>query len=299
MLQVFLQVLEDYHPPKNEDLRSHLDSNVLKPSFTYWTIHCRPHSVSMGNAFTFFKTAVASLDRDISWEQAKELLVESIEQFMQERLDYADQAIAHHALSKIEQGDVLLTFGNSQVISVLLETAKEQEKDFFVWVVDSRPLWEGKELLTKLQKAGISCGYINLNALTYVMSKVTKVFLGASALMSNGSIFGRVGTACVALLAQDHKIPVLVCCETYKISNRVQLESITYNEVGDPNSLTSSDHKKLDDWEETPNLKLLNLLYDVTPSEFVSGIVTEVGIIPPSSVAVLLREMNPQDSAFS
>jgi translation initiation factor eIF-2B subunit delta len=37
----------------------------------------------------------------------------------------------------------------------------------------------------------------------------------------------------------------------------------------------------------------------VTPSEFVSGIVTEVGIIPPSSVAVLLREMNPQDSAFS
>jgi translation initiation factor eIF-2B subunit delta len=299
MLQVFLQVLEDYHPPTTEDFRSHFDSNVLKPSFTYWTIHCRPHSVSMGNAFTFCKTAVASLDRDISWEQAKELLVESIEQFMQERLDYADQAIAHHALSKIEQGDVLLTFGNSQVISVLLETAKEQEKDCFVWVVDSRPLWEGKELLTKLEKAGISCGYINLNALTYVMSKVTKVFLGASALMSNGSIFGRVGTACVALLAQDHKIPVLVCCETYKISNRVQLESITYNEVGDPNSLTSSNHTKLDDWKETPNLKLLNLLYDVTPSEFVSGIVTEVGIIPPSSVAVLLREMNPQDSAFS
>jgi translation initiation factor eIF-2B subunit delta len=188
---------------------------------------------------------------------------------------------------------------NSQVISVLLETAKEQEKDFFAWVVDSQPLWEGKDLLTKLQKVGISCGYINLNALTYVMSKVTKVFLGASAVMSNGAIFGRVGTACVALLAQDHKIPVLVCCETYKISNRVQLESITYNEVGDPNSLTSSNRKRLDDWKETPNLKMLNLLYDVTPSEFVSGIVTEVGIIPPSSVAVLLREMNPQDSAFS
>lgn len=37
-------------------------------------------------------------------------------------------------------------------------------------------------------------------------------------------------------------------------------------------------------------------MYDVTPSDFVSGIVTELGILPPTSVAVLLREMSPQDN---
>jgi translation initiation factor 2B subunit (eIF-2B alpha/beta/delta family) len=36
------------------------------------------------------------------------------------------------------------------------------------------------------------------------------------------------------LLAKDNRIPVLVCCETYKLSNKVRLESITQNELGNP-----------------------------------------------------------------
>jgi translation initiation factor eIF-2B subunit delta len=304
MLQVFVQVLQDYFPPTKDikDYRTHFDHFVLKPSFTYWTTRCRPHSVSMGNAFTFVKTAVASLGRELPLEDAKEILQDTMERYMIERMDYADQAIAQHAMKKIEDGDVILTFGKSEAISVLLTTAKERNANFYVWVVDARPLWEGKELLETLREADIPCGYIQLNALTYVLHKVTKVFLGASALMSNGSIYGRVGTACVALLAKDKHIPVLVCCESYKISNKVQLESITQNELGNPDALlihNDKDECVLADWKETPNLKLLNLLYDVTPPEFVSGIVTEVGIIPPSSVAVLLREMNPQDSAYA
>ena len=366
MLETFSRVLQDYVPPPGTtDYRTHLDQFVLKPSFTYWTTQCRPHSVSMGNAFTFLKTAVSSLDRDLPYDDgtmgdqggdgsnngdnndaggendnngddfscAKQLLLESIHQFMQERLDYADRAIAQHALSKISTHDVLLTFGYSEVIHVLLETAanelrlpggasnkenkanssKPKKSPFFVWVVDTAPLWEGRRMVQELQRMKIACGYCTLNALSFVMDQkqVTKVFLGASALMTNGSVFGRAGTAGVALMAQDAHIPVLVCCETYKISNRVpQLESITYNELGNPESLVlasssaspeegDASSSTLANWKQVPNLKLLNLLYDVTPSDFVSGVVTEVGIIPPSSVAVLLREMNPQDTAFS
>lgn len=299
MLQTFSSVLDDYHPPDDatRDYRSHLDQFVLKPSFTFWTTRCRPHSVSMGNAFTFLKTAVASLSRDLPLAEGKEMLQETIERYLVERLDYAGRAIAQHAMAKIENGDVILTFGNSQTISVLLTTAKQNGINFYVWVVDSRPLWEGKQMLQILREADIPCGYIQLNALTYVMQQVTKVFLGASALMSNGSIYGRIGSAGVALLAKDKHIPVLICCESYKISNKVQLESITQNEVGNPDALVHGDNA-LQQWKELPNLKLLNLRYDVTPPEFVSGIVTEVGIIPPTSIAVLLREMNPQDAAY-
>jgi translation initiation factor eIF-2B subunit delta len=128
---------------------------------------------------------------------------------------------------------------------------------------------------------------------------VTKVFLGASALMSDGSVLSRVGTATVAMMARSHNVPVLVCCETFKISNRVQLESITGNELGDPDDLMPPS-MSLEKWKSSrgEHLRLLNLLYDLTPNEFVSGIVTEMGILPPTSVAVLLREMNPQDSGF-
>jgi translation initiation factor eIF-2B subunit delta len=298
MMLCFLQVLQDYQLPTEEsaavtiDFRTHFDHQVLKPSFQFWTVQCRPHSVSMGNAFTFLKTAVASLERDLPLDEAKEVLRETMKQYLLERLEYADRAIAQHAMNKLQNGDVILTFGYSEVIKVLLTTAQQNGIDFYVWITDSRPLSEGKELLKTLQNAGIKCGYLELSALTYVLQQVSKVFLGASALMSNGSIYGRIGTAAVAMLAKDRHVPVLVCCESYKISNKVQVESITQNELGDPKAI-------LPLGKTNAKFKVLNLMYDVTPSEFVSGIVTELGIIPPTSVAVLLSEMNPQDASYT
>jgi translation initiation factor eIF-2B subunit delta len=220
--------------------------------------------------------------------------------FIHERIEFADVAICKYASSKIMEGDVILTYAKNDLIQMLLTNAVGGEtKNYRVILVDSRPLLEGKNMLQELMDAGIECTYILLNSLSYVMKEVTKVFLGASALMSDGSILSRVGTASVAMMARSHNVPVLVCCETYKISNRVQLESITGNELGDPNSLLHPS-KTLEKWKEKNggNLRLLNLLYDLTPNEFVSGIVTEMGILPPTSVAVLLREMNPQDNGF-
>ena len=46
---------------------------------------------------------------------------------------------------------------------------------------------------------------------------------------------------------------------------------------------------KLEDWKEVEQLKLLNLVYDVTPPEFVDMIITDVGMIPCTSVPVILR----------
>lgn len=43
-------------------------------------------------------------------------------------------------------------------------------------------------------------------------------------------------------------------------------------------------------WSEAPRLRLLNLKYDVMPAEYVTMIVTELGMVPPTSVPVILRE---------
>lgn len=64
------------------------------------------------------------------------------------------------------------------------------------------------------------------------MSKVSKVLLGAHALLANGYVMSRTGTAQVALIANAYKKPVLVCCETYKFCERVQTDSFVYNEIG-------------------------------------------------------------------
>jgi translation initiation factor 2B subunit (eIF-2B alpha/beta/delta family) len=43
-------------------------------------------------------------------------------------------------------------------------------------------------------------------------------------------------------------------------------------------------------WRNSPRLGLLNLKYDAMPAEYVTMVVTEFGMIPPSSVPVILRE---------
>jgi len=315
MLQAFALLLQTYTPPEtSRDFRHDLDHSLLKPAFQYWTTQCRPHSVSMGNAFSFLKLAVANLSRDLAWNAARDHLLESIEAYVTERIEFAGKAISRHAGSKIApNGDVVLVYGKSEVINrLLLDAALVDKKTFRVIVVDSRPMLEGRDTLEILSRAGIPCTYVLLNALSYLMRDVTKVFLGGAALMSNGSVLSRIGTACVALLANSNRIPLLVACETYKICSRVQLESITSNELGDAEEVACTDCARtapsnrwretpveeekdiLSDWKDQPNLKLLNLMYDLTPPDYVTGIVTEVGILPPSSVAVLLREMSPE-----
>jgi translation initiation factor eIF-2B subunit delta len=128
------------------------------------------------------------------------------------------------------------------------------------------------------------------------MASVTKVILGAHAMMSNGVLYSRIGTSQVAMEAKDLDVPVIVLCESVKCTERVALDSIVFNEVADPDELllpgAGTPQGLLTGWRETKNLQLLNLMHDATPAEYLSMIVTELGIVPPSSVPVLQRLAN-------
>ena len=63
--------------------------------------------------------------------------------------------------------------------------------------------------------------------------QVTKVLLGAHALLANGYVMSRVGSAVIAMVSKAYNVPVLVCCETYKFSDRVQTDSFVSNELGE------------------------------------------------------------------
>ncbi len=133
------------------------------------------------------------------------------------------------------------------------------------------------------------------------------VLVGAHSIHSNGSVYSRAGTALVAMLAKQHSVPVVVCCETYKFSEGVQLDSFTKNELGMLRSavrscrlfLTISTAPLGDKFASFPltkprealtlvngpNLEILNPLYDLTPPTSISAVVTEVGTIPPNSIS--------------
>ncbi|XP_058020628.1 translation initiation factor eIF-2B subunit delta isoform X2 [Ahaetulla prasina] len=229
LLKVFKQVIRDYTTPANEELSRDL-VNKLKPYISFLT-QCRPLSASMGNAIKFLKKEISSLPGTIREEKAKEQLQETIDKYEREKIFLAAEAISKFAFEKINDGDVILVYGCSSLVSRILCEA-HTNRAFRVVVVDSQPRLEGRETLCRLVKQGIRCSYVLINAISYVLPEVSKVLLGAHALLANGSVMSRMGTSQIALLSKAYNVSVLVCCETYKFCDRVQTDSFVSNELG-------------------------------------------------------------------
>lgn len=101
---------------------------------------------------------------------------------------------------------------------------------------------------------------------------------------SNGSLISNIGSATAACIAAYFKVPTLVFCEIYKFGEKCQLDAITGNEFGNPDKLVSNemfpgskniehkDPKRLEGWRNIPNLTLLNVKFDLTPTKYISQV---------------------------
>jgi translation initiation factor eIF-2B subunit delta len=311
-------------------------TTVLSHQITYLST-CRPLSISQGNAIRQLKLTISSIDPSTPEASAKASLCEFIDGYIREKITVADQVIAASAAQKIQNGDVIVTFAGSSIVKQTLLLAHSEGKRFRVSIIDSRPLFEGKNLARALANAGLDVQYSLMHGVSHAIKDATKVFLGAHAMTSNGRLYSRVGTALVAMSAKERaggvEVPVIVCCETVKFTDRVALDSIVVNEIADADELVSNqlpqqvtgladpgahtpvpvDPKKggkatvkeptpapsassrapstspLTEWKDTSNLQLLNIMYDVTPAEYVDMVVTEMGSLPPSAVPIVHR----------
>ncbi|KAF8529265.1 eukaryotic translation initiation factor 2B delta subunit [Hysterangium stoloniferum] len=285
-LNTFKTVIHDYVTPPNTTISRHLMTH-LNPQIGH-LVSARPLAVSMGNAIRHLKVEISVLDIDLPEQNAKEKLCEQIDHYIRDNIIMADKVIQDVAGDKIKEGDVILTYARSSVVEKVLLRAHAQSKNFSVIIADSRPLLEGRRLLSTLADAGIQCTYLLLPALNSIIQEVSIVMLGAHSVQSDGAVYSRAGTALVAMMAKAYSVPTLVCCETYKFSDAVHLDSFNKNELapltGHVSACPSAHDRNLLALNDEPNLQILNPLYDLTPPANITAIVTEVGTIPPNSV---------------
>lgn len=304
-MQALKQFVLDYETPKDKVLVRDLDAQLI-PQIDFLK-RFRPMSIGMGNALKNFKFELHRMDPSTSDDEAKEFLVNVIDGWISEKIEYTMKSIVEKGVQKIQTGDIILTYARSEAVERIFLAAKDEGKDFTVVVVNSRPKNEGVHLLKNLTAHGIKCSFCSINAVSYMMKDVTSVILGAHGMFNNGNVLSRVGTAMICLAARSYNKPVLVCCETYKFSDKSQLDSITRNELSDPKELTIPDREDVrqkfvrmglyGDAGEYRGGSVLNLTYDVTPGEWIDVVVTEVGFLPCTSVPVIIREIYAQNQA--
>jgi methylthioribose-1-phosphate isomerase len=173
----------------------------------------------------------------------------------------------------------LATAGQGTALSVIFEAVKQGHR-LEVYADETRPLCQGSRLTAwELVDRGIPCTVICDNMAGWVMrqKRVQGVVVGADRIAANGDTANKIGTYGVAVLARAHGIPFYVAAPSSTFDLRlvsgdeIPIEERNRNEITEP-------------WGR-PNAPaqagVFNPAFDVTPAEFIAGIVTERGVISP------------------
>lgn len=164
--------------------------------------------------------------------------------------------------------------------------------NFSVVVVDSAPLFEGRALLRKLREAGApSVTYCLLDACVMAVHRSTKVFIGASAMMPNGQVLGRAGTAMVAMAAKYCRKPVFAVSESYKFTAHLSSSILSgaTTMLGGAAPYRSGSPQTAAAKAAEQQRKSNSMMYDLTAPGTVNFVVSEHEVHDPTAIAAVVK----------
>jgi methylthioribose-1-phosphate isomerase len=206
----------------------------------------------------------------------------------------ADQDVAinrrmgQHGAAVIRDGDTILTHCNAGALATVdygttlgvIRAAHEAGKRIHVFVDETRPFLQGARLTAwELQQEGIPLTLITDNMAGWFMSqgKVNLVLVGADRVAANGDVANKVGTYSLAVLAQENGVPFYPVVPTSTIDLNIATGRDIPIEERDPREVTHLQGKLI----APEGVKAANPAFDVTPRRYLTGIITEEGIIYP------------------
>ncbi|MCD6147613.1 MAG: S-methyl-5-thioribose-1-phosphate isomerase [Thermoplasmata archaeon] len=181
----------------------------------------------------------------------------------------------------IKHGSRILTHCNAGALATvdwgtaLAPIRMAKDKEIFVWVDETRPRLQGLLTSWELKQEGIKHAVIADNAAGYFMKEgeVDMVIVGADRIASNYDVANKIGTYEKAVLAKENGIPFYVAApistfdESISDGKKIKIEERDAEEV-----------TKIFDYLP-PEIR--NPAFDITPAEYITGIITEKGIIKP------------------
>jgi len=163
-----------------------------------------------------------------------------------------------------------------------IRTAWHRGRRIYVYVSETRPRLQGMRLTAwELYNEGIPHSIIVDGAAGHYLRKdVNLVIVGADRIAANGDFANKIGTFDKAVLCRELAVPFYVAApiSTFDFSistgNDIVIEDRSEDEV------TQVGAERLAP-EGSP---ALNPSFDMTPAMYVTGFITEVGILPPAEI---------------
>jgi methylthioribose-1-phosphate isomerase len=170
----------------------------------------------------------------------------------------------------------LATAGYGTALGVI-RAAVEGGKRLKVLADETRPFLQGSRLTAwELWKDDIDVRVISDNMSGAFMRQglVDAVIVGADRIAANGDVANKIGTYTVAVLARQHDIPFYVAAPLSTLDLSIPDGSHIPIEQRTPTEVTHIGSTRI----VPEGVAVFNPAFDVTPNEFVTAIVTEVGV---------------------
>ena len=220
--------------------------------------------------------------------------VESAEKYAARIVDEC-KSIGARGAKLIKEGSRVLTHCNAGALATVdfgtalapIRVAKRQGKELFVFVDETRPRLQGANLTSwELMQEGINHAIIADNAAGhYLKSEVDLVIVGADRIATNGDAANKIGTYEKAVVAKENGVPFYIAAPMSTFDPRVPGEKGIPIEQRSESEVLRIGKERIG----PAGAKALNPAFDVTPARFITGFITEMGIIKPSKVCQIDR----------
>lgn len=254
----------------------------------------RPTAVNLFWALRRMEDRIRDMYEEEDLDEIREALVAEAESIAE------DDRRVNHLLG--DQGNAIvpeeaniLTHCNAGALATVefgtalgvIRAAHQVGKKVHVYADETRPFLQGARLTTyELMKDNIPVTLIADSMAGYLMQqgKIDLVIVGADRIAANGDTANKIGTYSVAVLAQAHGIPFYIAAPTSTVDLKVPSGQEIPIEERNPKEL-----RELFGVQIAPaEVPVYNPAFDVTPAKYITGIITEKGIVsPPYSVNLL------------
>ena len=199
-----------------------------------------------------------------------------------------NRRMGFHGAELISDGDTILHHCNTGALATVdwgtalgvVFAAHEQGKRIHVLVDETRPRLQGARLTCwELQQRGISFDLIADNAAGHFMrtGQVNIVLVGSDRTAANGDVANKIGTYKLAVVAKENGVPFYPVVPTSTIDLDLAHGDLIPIEERGAEEVLSVFGKGI----APAGISARNPAFDVTPHRYVTGIVTEEGIIYP------------------
>lgn len=203
---------------------------------------------------------------------SKQTLLEKLKTFPAERLriDKALTSSFHSFLDRFEgkKLNVMLISYSTTIIKHLKENTKN---DFTFYVLESRPLFEGRRT-AEILSSNFETHLITDLAMGKFIKKVDIVLLGIDSVLRDGSIVNKIGSYPLACIAAANNKDVYTVGDSFKYNLKSHYNQKIIVETKPIYEVYSKKIKK-------ELFKVHNFYFDITPSNYFKEIISDLGIL--------------------